>query len=338
MKKDSKYKITTRKKLILLLVLMLPLTVAWAQEIGDEGIPGVEHDQIEVIFAVDGYLGGSNGEEKYFLLGVVRLHKPGVPETEWTIPFFYFELDGKAVLTGTTSYYYHSERGKDGTLEILPLLRELRSISGGFEMDFVFNRNGEIDVEQSKVGIIPEEYLAGRYVTRLVETGEYYKKGSKTERFVPQRDAEGKITNMDEAGEAILEERSVLINDVCLEYQDSDEGKSLYQSTGLCPVYRIQSISRSAGLPNAKELGLISTDPVKLPTPQKPEAKVTETNQSFITNETVILPTKPSINTTNKSLSAKEEELQEGNESGVVNPSGPTPTAPPAPPSNKSAS
>ncbi len=267
------------KKIFLCVILSMVIFVSLisAQDLSTEKMSGIEFDNIDVAYAIDGYMTGPSGDSEYFIFGAVRFHKPGAPETEWTNPIFYFEFGDEAILAGTARYHYFLEERSDGTLEHLPILRELWSTSGGFELDFVFTKSGEIDISKSSMSIVPVQYKTGRDITQLTWTGEYYKKENKTERFVPRRDDEDKVVNQDEAGEPIIEEINVHVLDVCYEeiigrniyYLKANLGNLTYSnSTGLCPVYKVESISRSVGLPDAYELGLIkseATPPLPIP-------------------------------------------------------------------------
>ena len=265
------------------------ISLVSSQDLSTEKMSGIEFNNIDVVYVIDGYMIGPSGYPEYFIFGAVRLHKLGAPETEWTDPIFYFEFGDEAILAGTARYHYFLEERSNGTLEHLPILRELWSRSGSFELDLVFTKSGEIDIPKSSMSIVPVQYKTGRNITQLTWTGEYYKKGNKTELFVPIRDNEDKLINQDKAGEPIIEEISVYVLDVCYEeiigrniyYLKKNLGNLTYsKSTGLCPVYKIQNISRSVGLPDAYMLGLIKSEAtLSLPIPKVKEGDGSQKSQ-----------------------------------------------------------
>lgn len=318
---------------VVLTIIVSFTSAAFAQNIKDDKMTGGKTDRADVIYAIDGYLTDSSGDLKPFIFGAVKLHKKNAPENEWTRPLFYFEFDNKRTFAGEIQYEYFTQPRDDGTLEMLPILKGFYAAASNydyikydnedysphglakgstprdFEINFAFTKNGDIDTEKSSVGIVQEEHRTGRKVKKSAWFGDYYIKGSKTERFVPEYNANGKIVNMDKTGEPIYEERIIDESDVCYEYNavaitpsttiipwkekektpydpqndlssnnippkaqditpsltpppkekiESPENRAHYTTTGLCSVYKINSISRSTGLPDARALGLIS--------------------------------------------------------------------------------
>lgn len=298
LKQRNWYLITKLGKLAVAVVLISILFLS-VQTLAKKDLTGGKVDKSDVIYAIDGYLADSEGNQKPFLFGALRLHKRGAWEDEST-QLFYFEFDNKITLGLDTEYDYFMQPKSDGTNEILPYLKSIRTdgadyryviydseeyaehgLAEGttpheFEINLAFTKNGEIDTKKSSIGIVPKQYQTGRPIKTVSWRGAYYKKGSNTERFVPQRDAEGKVTNMHEAGEPIYEEDIVNGGTVCDEFVTADttpaskdapveekdkipesDGGPYYRDTGLCSTYKVQSISRSTGLPDAYALGLI---------------------------------------------------------------------------------
>ncbi len=223
---------------------------------------------------LEGYMISPSGDPEYFIFGAIRLNETDTSETEWSNPIFYFKFNDKTIIMGTTSYYYFLEEKSDGTLEHLPILREIWSTSSDFELDFVFTKSGEIDISQSSIGIVPDQYKTGRNINQLTWNGEYYKKGNKTELFVPIRDDEDKVINQNEAGEPVIEEMSVHVLDVCYKeiigrdiyYLKTNLGNLTYRnSTGLCPIYKIQNISRIPDSLDAYKFKLIKSEATSSP-------------------------------------------------------------------------
>lgn len=312
---------------VALTIIVSFTSAAFAENVKDEKMTGGKIDKVDVIYATDGYMVDSNGVSKYFIFGAVKLHKKGAPKTEWAGPILYFEFDDKRNLAGNWdvelysdvprvkryyaladdykySMYNRSEYAAVGLSEG-PTPHE-------FEFDFIFNKDGTLDIEKSSMGIVLKEYQTGRKIKSLEPTGEYYKKGSKTEKAVVITDARGKIINMDELGDPVEVEGNATVDKVCYDYYSQflptptptpwkekeklppsrwnesppekeappapDITPSLYpdpketplepsiedvniakpyKSTGLCSIFKIQNISRSAGLPDAEALGLI---------------------------------------------------------------------------------
>ncbi len=314
---------------VALTIIVYFTSAAFAENVKDEKMTGGKIDKVDVIYATDGYMVDSNGVSKYFIFGAVKLHKKGAPETEWTAPILYFEFDNKRNLAGNwhgdfypdvprvkrfyalaTDYNYarynESEYATMGLSE--------GATPHEFELDFIFDKNGEIDIKKSSMGIVPREYQTGRWIRSLEPTGEYYKKGNKTEKAVVIRDENKKIINMEELGGPVEIEGTARVSDVCYDYYSQffptptptprDEKKPLhvnpnndpnitpppapditpslysdpketpikpsiedvniakpYKSTGLCYIFKIQNISRSAGLPDLETMGLIKRFP-----------------------------------------------------------------------------
>lgn len=308
---------------VALTIIVSFTSAAFAQNVKDEKMTGGKIDKVNVIYAIDGYMVDSKGVPNYFIFGAVKLHKRGAPEDEWSSSLLYFEFDNKRALSGQWkveffsdvprvkryyaladdykySKYNRNEYAAVGLSEG-PTPRE-------FEFDFIFNKDGTIDIEKSSMGIVPKEYQTGRKIKSLEPTGEYYKKGSKTEKAVVITDARGKIMNMDELGDPIEVEGNATVAEVCYDYysqflptptpreekeplhvnpnndpnitpppapditpslypdpKETPVGLSIqgidrntpYKPTGICSIYKIQNISRSAGLPDAEALGLI---------------------------------------------------------------------------------
>lgn len=280
MKQRRNWYLFTKLGKLAVAVAIIGILFLSIQTLAKKDLTGGKVDQSDVIYAVDGFLADSEGNQKPFLFGAIRLHKRGAGD-EWAAPLFYFEFDNKITLGLDTEYNYFMQPRSDGTNEILPYLKGIQAdgvdyryvmydseeyaehgLAEGdtpheFEINLAFTRNGEINAEESSVGIVPKEYQTGRRVKMLRWRGEYYKKGSNTERFVPQRDAGGKVTNSDEAGEPIYEEGIEHVSEVCDEFFTTDEGRLQKRGTGLCSIYKVKSISRSTGLPDAYALGLI---------------------------------------------------------------------------------
>ncbi len=259
---------------------------------------GGKMDKIKVIYAAEGYLSDEAGNKEPFIFGAVKLHKKGAPADEWIPPNFFFEFNKKGTLAITGQYENFIGPWKDGTIRTLPALKGIQAVftnydyakynkeeyakyglSGGgtpheFEIYFAFTKDGFIEVNKSSMGIVPKEYMTGRKVILSQSTGQYYKKGSKTERFVPVFDSTGKIVNRDEAGESIYEERPANVTEVCYEFSDEaiplspkvtpiegevdlKNGLTHYKKTGVCSYYKVSSISRSMGLPDSYALGVM---------------------------------------------------------------------------------
>lgn len=301
--------------------------VAFGQSDKDEKMTGGKIDKVNVIYAVDGYMVDSEGALKYFIFGAVKLHKKGAPKTEWAGPILYFEFDDKRNLAGNWDVELYSDVPRvkryyalaDDYKYSMYNRNEYAAVglSEGptpheFEFDFIFNKDGTLDIEKSSMGIVPKEYQTGRKIKSLEPTGEYYKKGSKTEKAVVITDARGKIINMDELGDPVEVEGNATVDKVCYDYysqflptptstpwkereklppyrwnesppekeappapditpslypdpketpvEPSIQGidrNTPYKPTGICSIYKIQNISRSAGLPDAEALGLI---------------------------------------------------------------------------------
>lgn len=218
---------------LVFVLLVLIAAMALAQEAAKKGIAGVEADKLQVIQATDGYLIGPHNDTKYFIFGTVKLHKPGTPEEEWSEPGFYLEVDGEGRTFSASFHYYFENR--------TPIaLREVQGWTKDVELDMVFTRDGNLDPVRSSIALKPPG--VSRNITVLEVVG-FYKKGNSSELFVPRYNKEGKIVNLEARGEPIYENRSVNVAQVCYEYSLSDG--NYYRPTGLCPVYKILSISRS---------------------------------------------------------------------------------------------
>lgn len=240
MREDVRYTILKLGKLTIFIVIITALLLS-VQTSAKKDLTGGKIDKINVVYAIDGYLTDSAGNQEPFIFGAVKLHKKNAPVDEWTSPNFYFEYKNKSTLALDTRYDYFTQPRGDGTLGVLPILKGIWAIASNydyakynheeyaeqglvegatprdFEINFAFTKNGNIDTEKSSIGIVPEEYKTGRTVKRFAWFGEYYKKGSNIERFVPKRDAEGKVINFDDAGEPIFEEGPVNVSEVCYE-------------------------------------------------------------------------------------------------------------------------
>lgn len=308
---------------VALTIIVSFTSAAFAENVKDEKMTGGKLDKVNVIYATDGYMVDSNGVSNYFIFGAVRLHKKGAPETEWLPPQFYFEFKNKKTFAGigkvelfsdvqrvkrlytsATDYNYL----KYNKSEFAAMGLSEGATPHEFELDFIFDKDGNIDIQKSSMSIVPKEYKTGRKIKSLESTGEYYKKGSKKEKAIVIRDENQNIVNIDELGDPVYVEGETRVAEVCYDYysqffptptptpwkekldvnpesdpnitppQTPDITPSLYpdpkekppessiadidtvipyRPTGICSTYKIQSISRSAGLPDAEAVGIV---------------------------------------------------------------------------------
>ena len=224
-------------------------------------------DKIDVVYAIEGNLVDEDGNVKYFMFGVVRLHKTwssrGVSKDKWSSLLLYFEMDNRSTIASilTNDLFKGIPRVKELTgsfseFEFSKYNQEKVSEEEGdshiFELNFVFTENGEMDINNSSVGIIPSQYKFGRDAKIYGPTGNFYKKGSESELFVPILDEEKKIINTDEMGDPVYDLITVRVKNICYEQLTFDE-------TNLCPIYKISNILNSTGpLPDAYKLGIIT--------------------------------------------------------------------------------
>lgn len=323
--KGNKVKVLTL--LILLIVLISIIDPVFGQNDKVKKLTGGKINKVKVIYATDGYMVDSKGSTEHFIFGVVQIHKKWAPENEWQDPLLYFEFKNKRTFAGVgkielfnddlhvkrlytsaTDYNYAKYNRSEHAAKGL----SMGATPHEFELDLIFNNDGTIDTLKSSMGIIPNNYKTGRKVKSLEQNGEYYKKGSKTEKAAVIRNETGYILNKEELGDPVEVEGTATVDEVCFDYYGAispptspthwkEIEKSLpfnpeedapkveaspapeittgshpdaketpverprkkkgtvdpYKSTGLCSIYKIQSISRSQSLPNAEELGII---------------------------------------------------------------------------------
>lgn len=231
-------------------------------QIEDEELVGGKIDKINVVYAIEGNLVDENENVKNFIFGAVRIHKIGASEDQWGPLLLYFEMDNQNTLATILHYdlFEGIPRVKEftGSFSDYKFAKynqeEIAEEEGShiFELNFVFAKNGKIDIENSSVGIIPPQYKFGRDTEIYGPTGKFYKKGSKTELFIPILNEEKKIINTDERGDPVYGLITVRVKNICYE-------NLTFDSTTLCPIYKISNILSSTGsLPDARRLGVIT--------------------------------------------------------------------------------
>ena len=235
--KMKKIRILTLLVLLLLLVPIIDPVLAQDDKVKEvKELTGGKINKVKVIYATDGYMVDSSGSSEYFILAAVQINKRGSPKTEWQDPLLYFEFKNKRTFAGMGAFEVFS----DG-LSVKRMYTSstdfnyakynrskyaAKGLSTGatpheFELDFIFNENGTIDIQKSSMGVIPDNYKTGRKIKSMEPTDEYYKKGSKTEKAAVIRDENGSIVNTKELGEPVTVEGTAMTDEVCFDYLDA---------------------------------------------------------------------------------------------------------------------
>lgn len=203
----------------------------------------IEIDWINVVYAADGYLIDAAGEQKYFIFGAVKVHNRGAPDGEWIFdPTFYFEFDNKSTIAGNTHYEYFSQY-------VFAISSVLKGILATTSKDRYadFNRKEYI------------EYGLGN--------------------GAPKNDFEINLA-FTKNGEIDIERSSVGV----IPKELANESGVCYTSTSTirpCSMYRLYSISSSAGLINAYAFGLIRDDFNKaIPMPMQTSSNLIKVNNN----------------------------------------------------------
>lgn len=225
--------IRTVTVLFVLVLLLQSIEPAFGENENVKELTGGKINKIKVIYATDGYMIDSGGSIEYFIFGAVQINKRGSPENEWGDPLLYFEFKNKRTFAGVGKIEYFSDDlsvkrlytsatdynyAKYNRSEHAAKGLSMGATPHEFELDFIFNKDGTIDIQKSSMGVIPDEYKTGRTSKSMEWNGEYYKKGSDTEKVEIIRNETGSIVNMDELGDPVEVEGTAMVDEVCFDF------------------------------------------------------------------------------------------------------------------------
>ena len=178
--KMKKIRILTLLVLLLLLVPIIDPVLAQDDKVKEvKELTGGKINKVKVIYATDGYMVDSSGSSEYFILAAVQINKRGSPKTEWQDPLLYFEFKNKRTFAGMGAFevfsdglsvkrMYTSSTDFNSAKYSRSKYAAKGLSTGGtpheFELDFIFNEDGTIDIQKSGMGVIPNNYKTGRKI------------------------------------------------------------------------------------------------------------------------------------------------------------------------------